>query len=414
MTEAEIICNRDTNTAARLDLNAPSLVTSPSSPTTEASPGSKFHASSASPIRLSSVKGFGFCEEFKKSPKFTIWEWLGDAFLNFCNAHYLARRDPNLDPKLFGQRLTEIRSASTHTKCAENCFIGTDERSLHDRVANLPRPESQPPGRKACSDWLEAYFGVAFELYGFEDNKLWESGKEITMVGLNVMEKHNPPERGKKRLPVQSQVARDYSAFIFSFLITETVRSFADKHPYRRVYDERGCLSLMDKVRQDLCSCYPNLQQSDPPPTKAKRQFLAGIAERLNTEHDLSAVSKDLYQDLQRHPSVMEILEKLEDELRQMCDIIKRDGGISSRPNGQKERVLKLSSNTNSKIARSKKCPSPLEKVATLLSSAPKKSLQHEKTISNGSTAPLPGEQSIGKKRKSMRTGRGKKFRRVV
>ena len=179
--------------------------------------------------------------------------WLGDAFLNFCNGYYLARLEPTLGPKVFGRYLLEIWSAETHTKCSQNCFIGTDERSLYDLVAEYPCTESLSVGRKSCSDWLEAYFGQAIELSGFEDNKIWESGKEITMMGLSVMKEPTPiTGRGKKKSPVESQVARDYTALIFLFLITETMLSFADKRRCHCVYGDRVCVSLINSLRQIL------------------------------------------------------------------------------------------------------------------------------------------------------------------
>jgi hypothetical protein len=311
MTEAEIIPHDNANTATEPDLNAPCPITFSSSPKTPPSPpGSQFYASSASPIRLPSVNGFVFTENIRKgSNKFRVWEWLGDAFLGFCSAHFLACLHPNLDGKLVAQYLNEFRTASTHTKCAKNCFIGNDERSLYDPATQFPGVQSY----KICSGWLEAYFGVALKSAGFQDNKLWESGKEITMVALNLIEERDPSKRGKNRRPVPCQVPGNYSNFIFSFLITETVWSFADKHHH--VYLAKRCLTLMDEARKRLIHCYPNLQQSDSPPTNAEKEFEDGIVNRLNTEHDLSAVSKKLCRDLQRHPSVIEELEKLEDEL---------------------------------------------------------------------------------------------------
>ena len=391
MTEVELTPNDDTE---RLDMSALSATTPPS-PLASPAPSiwNKYRASSTYAICLSSVTGFNFCEDFRNSPRFTILEWLGDAFLNFCNGYYLARLEPNLDPKVFGQGLLEIRSASTHTKCTQNCFIGTDDRSLHDLVAEYPSTRSRSVGRKSCSDWLEAYFGLAIELSGFEDDSVWESAKEITMMGLSVMKEPTAiTGRGKKRPPVECQVARDFTALIFSFLSTETLRSFVNKQRCHCVYHDRICISLINSLRQDLCKSYPDLQQSEPAtdPKSQTEQFLAEVAKRLTPECDLSAVSNSLFRDLRRHPSVKQKLENFEARLREICDIRRRGCSISSK--GTKRRAANISNHKNS----NEKLPALLEEVAPVRSNPRKR--PHDRTMSNDSTASVPYEQDIEKK----------------
>ena len=190
---------------------------------------------------------------------------------------------------------------------------------------------------------------------------------------------------------MESQVARDYTALIFSFLITETMHPFADKRRCHCVYEDRVCISLINSLRQDLCGSSPDLEQSEP---VTDLKIRTEVAKRLTPECDLPAVSNSLCRDLRCHPSVKQKLENFEAQLRQICNIRRRGGGISSKgKNGWTANM----SNKNS-IFGNKKLPPMLEEGATVRSSPRKLSFSHDRKISNSSTASVPYEQDIEKK----------------
>ena len=321
-----------------VDANAPSVIAScPSPPPSTSCKSDRLDALRGhlpSPIRLPSLDGFEINGNFRGSQYFQMREWLGDAFLNFCNAIYCEHLEPNVDPSSLTNFRRELRSRQTHKGCTEHCYFGADEQSMHKRVNDVLIPHRGRHGDriKAYSDWLEAYFGFYFELFGFDDSKVWDMGKRITIVGLAVMISPQISRGNRKILSVQAQVRLLYCQFIFSFAASEVLWSLASQEKDYLCQQRRALvMSLLEDIRGGLCRLYPDQPECEPCATTAtdpKDPFLAAIRDRASSKFDLATVSTKLLRDLLREPSVKEKLDDFRIALGLISDICQRKATI--------------------------------------------------------------------------------------
>jgi hypothetical protein len=110
-----------------------------------------------------------------RPPHFDIYEWLGDACLNFSGCYF-----PDLplrDAKTFAEFFKEKKC---HKILAERCYIGNGKQTMSESiVSHFPQI-----GKKSHSDFLEFYVGILLKSIHIDSRIVWNIIQEIVSVGL--------------------------------------------------------------------------------------------------------------------------------------------------------------------------------------------------------------------------------------
>lgn len=108
-------------------------------------------------------------------PHFSIYEWLGDACLNFAGFYFPTL--PIHEAKFFSQF---FKKATAHKILVHRCYIDKDKQSMGERIkSNVPNIVE-----KVYSDYLEFYIGIMLKSPGLDGDEVWDTVKRIVTVGL--------------------------------------------------------------------------------------------------------------------------------------------------------------------------------------------------------------------------------------
>jgi hypothetical protein len=122
-----------------------------------------------------------------RPPHFDIYEWLGDACLNFLG-HYF----PDL-PLREAKRFADFfKKSCCHRILVERCYIGNDKWTMDKSIES----HALEVGEKSYSDYLEFYVGILLKSIRIDSRRVWDIIKEIISVGLlhYINENKSPKE----------------------------------------------------------------------------------------------------------------------------------------------------------------------------------------------------------------------------
>ena len=108
-------------------------------------------------------------------PDIIIYEWLGDACLNFAVLFY-----PDISTTTTQPFAELFKRAAGHEILAYRCYVGDDRITMGERIKrNIPNCKE-----KTYSDYLEYYVGILLQQTSLVNDKVWDVIKRIVTVGM--------------------------------------------------------------------------------------------------------------------------------------------------------------------------------------------------------------------------------------